>query len=87
MDMPRTVPKTMPKVLPPTLCWDCENAVGWCSWSKDLKPVDGWTAEYVPDKDSYYVEACPQFQRDAYGGGAKRVIGRSKTRKSKQEGK
>ena len=87
MEAQRVAPKAMQRPLPPTLCWDCENAVGRCSWSKDFKPIDGWTAEYVPDKDSYYVEACPQFQRDAYGGGAKRVIERSKTRKSGQEGK
>ena len=62
----------------PTLCWDCANATGKCSWSSDLKPVKGWTA--VPTKkyvyggymESYLVSECPQFKRDAIGAGMKK---------------
>ena len=29
-----------------TICWDCKKATtGECSWSKNLKPVDGWKAK------------------------------------------
>lgn len=52
-----------------TLCWDCANAVPnaerGCSWSRSLRPVDGWTAEWS-DKNgmqSYIVRECPQFAR------------------------
>lgn len=56
-----------------TLCWDCANNGGRCSWSKDFTPVDGWTA--IPTKipaqvykgdgrmiDSYCVCECPEFE-------------------------
>lgn len=55
-----------------TLCWDCKNACGRCSWSREFKPVDGWEA--VPSKvyqhencyaDSYIVQKCPMFEKDA----------------------
>lgn len=69
-EQPRPAQET---AVPTTLCWDCANAVGWCSWSKDFTPVDGWDAEYVPDKDSYRVIACPLFERDALEHGAKRL--------------
>lgn len=32
-------------ILKQTLCWSCKNACGGCSWSKSLKPVEGWVAE------------------------------------------
>ena len=53
-----------------TLCWQCANACGRCSWSsKAHKPVTGWTAERrditVANKpeplESYIVEFCPEF--------------------------
>lgn len=53
-----------------TLCWDCQNACGKCSWSKDLTPVDGWNAKPTKIKshgaydDSYLVIECPEFIRD-----------------------
>ena len=28
-----------------TLCWECENACGKCSWSRDFTPVEGWSAK------------------------------------------
>ncbi len=51
-----------------TLCWDCQNAIGKCSWSREFKPVEGWTA--IPtfigrDKiKSFCVVECPQFKED-----------------------
>ena len=56
------------KRLPPTLCWNCENALGKCSWSKSFEPVPGWTAQetiiegnrkMIP---SYLVISCPEFK-------------------------
>lgn len=63
-----------------TLCWNCAHATGGCRWSDYLKPVRGWTA--TPTKKllyggaeycSYIVTACPEFKRDAYNNGLKRV--------------
>lgn len=56
----------------PTLCWQCKNATGGCSWSKDFTPVAGWNA--IPTKlkavtqniilhSSYLVIDCPQFTK------------------------
>lgn len=53
-----------------TLCWDCQNYGGKCSWSSRLQPVEGWEAErhYKPsvggDGITYKVLACPLFLRD-----------------------
>lgn len=61
----------------PTLCWDCKNCTNptVCSWARDLTPVNGWKAKkttlstrYHPF-DSFLVEECPLFERDAFGGG------------------
>lgn len=63
-----------------TLCWDCANACGGCSWSsREAQPIDGWDA--TPMKvnmnphlvDSYIVHSCPQFVRDAKNGGHERL--------------
>lgn len=56
-----------------TLCWECQNATGGCSWSKNLTPVKGWetieTAEptwigtvrkIVP---CVTVTGCPEYVR------------------------
>ena len=68
----------------PTLCWECKNATGGCSWSADLKPVNRWCAiktrlkmhnksgENV-NQTSYIVVNCPEFKRDAMQYGLKRV--------------
>ena len=57
-----------------TICWDCKNACGGCSWSSSLIPVKGWTA--IPthncSQSSYLVTECPEFERDALNGGLKR---------------
>lgn len=56
-----------------TLCWDCKNALGGCSWSQRFDPVDGWEAivtkpavylseamQKIPD---YCVIKCPEFKK------------------------
>ena len=56
-----------------TLCWDCKNATGNCSWSQELIPVKGWTAEpSEKEYGSFTVQFCPEFIRDSIGGGIKR---------------
>lgn len=68
------------KEYPKTLCWSCANAVPdrdgerGCSWSREGKPVEGWTAtrrdirvgatENGKKAESYQVSKCPQFVRD-----------------------
>ena len=57
-----------------TLCWDCERAIGGCSWVDDFIPVKGWFADTIkpsPTKPSvtYLVKDCPLFVRDGYKGG------------------
>lgn len=53
-----------------TLCWECQKATGMCSWSKSLIPVKGWTADdgkmNIDGRpvESYFVHACPEFERD-----------------------
>jgi len=68
--------RVKPKI---SLCWDCSNATGGCRWSMYLKPVPGW--QIIPTKKTTYdghdytsciVLECPEFNRDAVGGGMKR---------------
>ena len=63
---------------PKTLCWDCDNATGGCSWSEHMNhtPVKGWYAVRNDIKtkegthtESYIVISCPEFVRDAREGG------------------
>ena len=63
-----------------TICWDCGNALGGCSWSARLEPVEGWEAEPTQKAQfrgeplqSFLVKECPRFQRDAMNGGLKRL--------------
>lgn len=61
-----------------SLCWDCKNATGGCSWSNQLKPVDSWEAKEINPTNTkpystYIVYNCPLFIRDAYEGGQKRM--------------
>lgn len=63
-----------------TICWACANAVPdeegtrGCPWSREGKPVEGWTAErrdirIQPKRpgeerravESYQVITCPEF--------------------------
>ena len=63
----------------PTLCWQCGNAEKGekspCSWAREFRPVDGWTARqtkvYVAQSgdrggrgkydDSFCVDKCTLF--------------------------
>lgn len=57
-----------------TLCWSCDKAVCGCSWSREFKPVEGWTAVRrdvrVWDRvrkvttESYFVKDCPGYVPD-----------------------
>ena len=51
-----------------TLCWNCGNACGGCSWSDDLEPVEGWHARetYMKSSDmyTYTVIDCPEYCKD-----------------------
>lgn len=61
-----------------TICFDCKNACGGCSWSRSFRPVPGWKAEETSlfagkDKErtkSYRVISCPEFDG---GEGAKKA--------------
>ena len=63
-----------------TICWDCANACGNCSWSARLEPVKGWEAEetvivanHGEQSKTYCVVRCPGFERDAYRFGEVRM--------------
>ena len=56
------------------LCNDCARSVGFCSWSKRLDPVEGWTAvptvvkinrrgknKHEYEMDTYHITECPLF--------------------------
>ena len=53
-----------------TICWECSNATGFCSWSREHKPVKGWEAiptEYSEGRktvQSFIVQKCPLFSCD-----------------------
>ena len=62
-----------------TLCWSCRRSTnGTCSWSRSLRPVEGWSASYRPvfmqvsiggkkrylPQESYIVRRCPLFLQD-----------------------
>ena len=50
-----------------TLCWECKNACGGCSWSRHFIPVSGWDAEETTlkcldgDIKSFFVNSCPEY--------------------------
>ena len=56
-----------------TICWDCKNALGRCSWSQSFVPVEGWTAIVTPPAvylseamqkiPDYCVIKCPEFEK------------------------
>ena len=48
-----------------TLCWNCGNACGGCSWSDDLEPVEGWHARetYMKSSDNY-IKTTKMDKRD-----------------------
>jgi hypothetical protein len=56
-----------------SICWDCRRATGFCSWSREFEPVQGWVAEPTEIKSdkagtgtvsSYEVRKCPLFEMD-----------------------
>ena len=62
------------------ICWDCKKAAGFCSWSADGKPVEGWTAEPSvialqrgEQMRTYCVIECPLFERDSWYYGQERT--------------
>ena len=72
-----------------TLCWDCANATGFCSWSQEGIPVEGWDAAATKIKssshnvkpiDSFIVHRCPRFIQDAESHGLRKV-GEKRVRK------
>ena len=59
-----------------SICIDCANCIGNCSWSQSFTPVEGWTAISSKFYDNghkvrtYRVISCPLFKYDnsnAYG--------------------
>lgn len=51
------------------LCWACQKATGFCSWSASLTPIKGWDAKLVKYKDgghTYRIKSCPQYVPDEY---------------------
>lgn len=54
-------------------CWDCKNACGGCSWSRNFTPVNGWVAEpttityktgdILHTTDTYKIFECPEFKK------------------------
>jgi len=56
-----------------TLCWSCQKALGQCSWSSNLTPVNHWCA--IPtfiandNESSFFVIRCPEFVSDVSGKG------------------
>lgn len=62
----------MRNTCPAQLCWGCENAVPTedgrrgCEWSRDLRPVPGWTAKMVPNKlgGTWSITECPKYIPD-----------------------
>ena len=53
-----------------SLCLDCKNCVGLCSWSHHLQPVEGWEAEETTVRSNgtfnkgYRVISCPEFEKE-----------------------
>lgn len=56
-----------------TICWECANACGNCSWSRNLTPVEGWEVTETGDPTyllslrkivpTVSVKSCPEFKR------------------------
>ena len=52
-------------------CWTCQKASGFCSWSKNLTPINGWVAEKTniyyskwDPRPGYAITECPEFIHD-----------------------
>lgn len=50
------------------LCWNCEYALGGCSWADSFVPVIGWKARKIQCKgyETYEIRECPQFKQETY---------------------
>lgn len=56
------------------ICFNCQRALGGCSWSKSFIPVEGWTATptttsgcnggKVTRIETFDIRACPLFLQD-----------------------
>lgn len=63
----RTIKKT-------NICFDCEKAVGGCSWARDFIPPEGCTYEPIYDTRKNgggvmigaYISACPLFEQSPH---------------------
>ena len=62
-------PRNAPGYYIPQLCWHCARASGYCPWSKNGEPVEGWDAEPQVIESTgtatYLIFQCPLFERDA----------------------
>lgn len=64
------IPKNSPGIYVQTKCWHCAKAYGFCRWSRELKPVEGWEAKGTRINnadggcDSYFVKDCPEYMQD-----------------------
>lgn len=53
-----------------SLCWNCKNCFGGCSWAERFEPVEGWRAErtiikyFNIETPSFLVRDCPLFAVD-----------------------
>ena len=58
-----------------SLCWTCQRATGFCSWSRHFEAVPGWEAEPTTIKNGYgrgydeyvssfEVKSCPLYIKD-----------------------
>lgn len=52
-----------------TICWTCAKAVIGCDWSREFKPIDGWTAKPTmlkgrENQKSFRVIECPEYKPD-----------------------
>lgn len=69
-----------------TICWECANACGGCSWSrKKAKPVPGWDAirhDLYGGIESYIVISCPEFAPDEKAKNMERRVKRCKSHHS-----
>lgn len=63
-----------------SICENCKNCLGGCSWAKNFTPVEGWTAEkaFWSEKYgwSYKVIFCPLFKGEPKRPKAKRGKGK-----------
>lgn len=76
----KNIPLEMRQKFTTQLCTTCARAVGFCSWSERLQPVEGWDAEPTKVKhqvgrgsksadasimESFRIKDCPLYIQDA----------------------